>query len=256
MFHPGFPCKSTSEGINGSTAKRSWEGQPQPPCVAFPQLPLPSFVPGAGLGPREAGDASTKASSSSSQAANWLLLQRAADLLHARGSSVHQNLQRHGMLVSRVCLGAQDPFQEKRRSWYFPAEALSPSCPGQHWHSAGTTSNLQKNSCYLGLHFTCVTSCPAPRCCFTLPVAGVLLSISHLIKWQTENVIPWHYPKLGVQERLFVSNSNHAVRPKPQVLAPTIFLLGTTNNMNISGSCWTATNNIKGVVKDICPHTV
>lgn len=57
---PGFSFKSTSEGINGSTAKRTWEGQPQHSCTAFPWFPLRRFVPGAVLGPRQAGDAPTK----------------------------------------------------------------------------------------------------------------------------------------------------------------------------------------------------
>lgn len=68
----------------------------------------------------------------------------------------------------------------ERRSWYFPAlleaEALSPSCPGQPRHSAGTTLNLQKNWCYPGLHFICVTSCPALRHCFTLQVMQFCLA--------------------------------------------------------------------------------
>lgn len=107
----------------------------------------------------------SSSSSSSSQAAKWLVLQRAADLLHARGCSVHRNM---GCLCPGCVQEDRIPFRRKRRSWDFPAEVLSPSCPGQIGHSAGTTSNLQKNWCYPGLHSICVTSCPALRCCFTL----------------------------------------------------------------------------------------
>lgn len=128
-----------------------------------------------GLDPGRLGMLPPRHSSSSSQPAKRLLLQRAADLLPARGSSVHKSLEKRGMFVARVCLGGQDPFQEKRRNLYSPAlleaEALSPSSPGQPWHSAGTTSNLQKNPCYPGLHLICVTSCPDLRCCFT-PQSG------------------------------------------------------------------------------------
>lgn len=151
------------------------------PCLAFPQFPLQSFVPGAGLRPREAGDASTKAQQ----------LQPACKVTFAaKGcrSAACQRLPRaqepgkHGMFVARVCMGGQDPFQEKRRSWCFPAlleaEVLSPSCYEELWYSA----NLQKNWCYPGLHSGLCHLLPCSGCCFTLQVAGALLSISHLIK--------------------------------------------------------------------------
>lgn len=225
-----FPCKSPSEGINGCTAKRTCEGHPQAPWRAFfPQPPVQSFVPGAGLGPREAGDVSTKAQQQQQQQPGCKVT------CAAKGcrSAARQRLlraQEHGMSVPRVCSGGQDPFQEKKEKLGFSCRGFVTLLPKAnrafYWDNFKPTKELVLPRITLNL-------------CHLLPCSEMLFhphqwlefcsafhtSSSDRLKTSCCDIIQ----NLGSN---FVSNPNHAVRPKPEVLLPTIFLLGTTDNIN------------------------
>lgn len=209
--------------------------------MAFPQFPLQSFVPGAGLRPREAGDASTKAQQ----------LQPACKVTFAAKGCRSAACQRlpsaqepgkTGDVCDQGVFRRTGSLSGEKEKLGFPC---TPGCRGFVtlllkgtvvfcWDYFKPTKELVLSRMTLG-----VVSPPALLWMLFQPTSG-WSSAQHFTPHQvTESdrlKTSFHDPKPGSRQG-FCVKPHHPVRPKPHVLVPTIFILGTTGNINIPGSC-------------------